>query len=124
MVQWWPGLNDAVSGIEFQEVTKQTAKETGLVIACGGGVVLDKENVSSLKENGVMIYLKVSPEIILERTKHYSHRPLLNVAEPKKKIQELLEARKDYYNQADLTIDTSDLNVEEVVDKILNIIKN
>jgi len=106
-----------------KEITKQVAKCKGLVIACGGGVVLDKENVDALKENGIVFYLKVSPEVILERTKQYTHRPLLNVDSPKKKIEELLEFRKPYYNQADYTVDTSELKIEEVVDKILNIVK-
>jgi len=106
-----------------KEITVKTAKEKGLVIACGGGVVLDKENVSALKENGIVIYLKASLEVILERTKKYSHRPLLNVDNPKKKIEGLLEYRKSYYEQADHIIDTSNLNIDEVVNKILEVIR-
>ena len=109
-------------GLE-KEITKQAAKGQSLVIACGGGVVLDKENVDALKANGIMFYLKASPGIILERTKSYAHRPLLNVDNPKKKIEELLEFRQPYYNHADYTIDTSNLKIEEVVDKILEIAK-
>ena len=106
-----------------KEITAKTAKRKGLVIACGGGVVLDKENVNVLKENSVMIYLKVSPELILERTRHYAHRPLLNVDNPKKKIEELLEYRKEYYEQAGYTIDTSNSNIDGVVNKILEVIR-
>ena len=106
-----------------KEIVLETAKEKGLVIACGGGVVLDKENVNALKENSIMIYLKVSPELILERTRHYTQRPLLNVDNPKKKIEKLLEYRKEYYEQADYTIDTSNSNIDEVVNKILEVIR-
>ena len=106
-----------------KQVTIETAKRSGLVIACGGGVVLNKENVEALKASGVMIYLKATPELILERTKNYKHRPLLNVDNPKKRIEELLEYRAPYYAQADVIIDTDKLSIDEVVDKILAIVK-
>lgn len=107
-----------------KEITQETAKSAGLVIACGGGVVLDKENIAALKENGIMIYLKADAEVILRRTQKHTHRPLLNVDAPKKKIEELLEFRALYYAEADFTIDTSNLSIEQAVDKVLEIVKN
>ena len=70
-----------------------------------------------------MIYLKAAPEIIFERTKKHAHRPLLNVDNPQKKIEELLEYRSKYYEQADYTIDTSNLKIDGVVNKIWEIIQ-
>lgn len=107
-----------------KEIAKETAKKPGLVIACGGGVVLDKENITVLKENGVMIYLKAAAEVILKRTQKCDHRPLLNVDDPKKKIEELLTLRAPYYAQADFTVDTSNLSIEQAVAKVLEIMKN
>ncbi|MBU4305887.1 MAG: shikimate kinase [Candidatus Omnitrophica bacterium] len=107
-----------------KEVVREMASRQGLIIACGGGVVLDEENIRNLKENGVIICLSARPEIIIERTKAYSHRPLLNVSGPQARIQELLRLRAPFYRRADYTVDTSDLSVEEVTAKILDWINN
>jgi len=101
-----------------KDIVSKVSSSSGKVIACGGGVVLDKENVDRLKNNGLMICLTARPEIILTRTKSYSHRPLLNVDNAKVKIKELLKKRQPYYTQADYTLDTSDLDIEGVVKNI------
>lgn len=88
------------------------------VIACGGGVVLDQENMRNLKDNGVVVCLTARPEVILMRTKNYRYRPLLNVSDPKAEIEELLKIRQPYYAKAEYTLDTSELQPEEVVKKI------
>jgi shikimate kinase len=97
-----------------KEIVAGAAAEQGLVIACGGGVVLDEANIHALKKNGVVVCLEARPDIILERTKSYVHRPLLNVPDPEMKITELLIRRKPFYAKADFSIDTSLLSVEEV----------
>ncbi|MFC1594585.1 shikimate kinase, partial [Candidatus Omnitrophota bacterium] len=57
----------------FRKIEKEATKEVALqpkrVIACGGGVVLDKENIANLKGTSTIIYLKTTPEVILKRTK-------------------------------------------------------
>ncbi|MBI4845464.1 MAG: shikimate kinase [Candidatus Omnitrophica bacterium] len=103
-----------------KQITAEVSAREGLVIACGGGVVLDKGNILNLKKNGIIICLKASPEVILERTRGQKHRPLLNVADPKKKIEELLVQREKFYAQADYAVDTSSLAKKTVVNKILN----
>ncbi len=103
-----------------KEVVKKVAQLNNFVIDAGGGVVLDKENIQDLKRNGKIVCLSASPEVILERTKRYYHRPLLNVEDPKAKIEELLKARAPFYTQADFTIDTTNLTVEAVVQEIQN----
>jgi len=111
----------------FRDVESQIVKEISdkesLVIDAGGGVVIREENVSHLKKNGILVCLKATPEVILERTKHVSHRPLLNVPNPKEKIQELLNKREPYYTRADYLVDTSNLSIKEVTEEILNIIR-
>lgn len=106
-----------------KEVIKEISQRDGLIIACGGGVVLDKENMSNLKRNGLVVYLQATAEVIFERTKSYAHRPLLNVEDPQREIVKILEQRLPFYSQADYAVDTSDLTIEEVVNKILEIIK-
>jgi shikimate kinase len=104
-----------------KKILKEVSKEKKFVVACGGGVVLDKDNIKIMKETGLMVCLSASPEVILERTSTYRHRPLLNVGNPKKQIELLLKLRATYYAQADKTIDTSKISVKEIVEKILKL---
>lgn len=108
----------------FRKVEKKIVAEISLgsdqIIACGGGVVLDGENVKNLKKDGFMICLEATPEVIINRTKNYKHRPLLNVDDPKLKIDELLKKRRPYYAKADHTVDTSGLSEQEVAIEILS----
>jgi shikimate kinase len=107
------------------EVTKRVAKKTGQVIACGGGMVLNKINVDRLRETSRMVYLKASPRKILERTSADTNdRPLLDVPDPVQRIRELLDFRKPFYERsADITINTSRLNIDKVADVITNRLK-
>lgn len=107
-----------------KEVVKKVAQGKDQVISTGGGVVLDRENISNLKKNGVIIYLWASPEVIRERMKKETHRPLLEGVNREKRIEELLDYRKPFYKKsADYIVDTSHLSVEEAVEKILKYLK-
>ncbi len=106
-----------------KQMVKQVSQGQNQVIACGGGVVIEKENIENLKKAGALIYLRASPEVLFNRIKGQTHRPLLKVDDQRKKIDELLKFRAALYTQADYTIDTSNLSVEDVVSKILEIIK-
>lgn len=102
-----------------KEIVKELSQKENLIIDCGGGVVLQQENIDRLKENGILIYLSTDPEVIYQRTKDQLHRPLLNVPNSQTKIQELLDQRKFYYEQAHFIIDTSHLSVDQSAQKIL-----
>jgi shikimate kinase len=104
-----------------KQVLKEVSREKEFVVACGGGIVIAPENIKVMKDSGILICLAASPEVILKRTSGYAHRPLLNVASPKKQIELLLKLRAPYYAQADKIIDTSRITVEKVVDKILKL---
>jgi shikimate kinase len=105
-----------------KRVLKEVAKEKKFVVACGGGIVLDKDNIAIMKNTGTLVCLSAAPEVILKRACGYAHRPLLNVKEPAKQIELLLKLRAPYYALADKTIDTSRVSLKEVVDNILKII--
>lgn len=116
-----------VSGEEYfrqreKEIVQELSQKENLIIDCGGGVVLQQENIDRLKENGILIYLSADPQVIYRRTKDRLHRPLLNVPNPQMKIRELLEQRKFYYEQAHCTIDTSDLSADQSAQKILKLL--
>ena len=107
------------------EVTKKIARKTGQVIACGGGMVLNKINTDRLRETSRMVYLTASPRKILERTSDgKNERPLLDVPDPAQRIREMLDFRKPFYQRsADITIDTSRLSIDKVADMIISRLK-
>lgn len=111
----------------FRQLEKDAVREVsgmeGVIIDCGGGVVLAAENLASLKKKGVVFYLKATPEVILSRVKNAAHRPLLKGLNPEATIRELLEKREPLYTQADHTIDCNAPSIDPVCRKILEIIE-
>lgn len=73
--------------------------ERDLVLATGGGVVLDAQNRKRLAETGLVIYLCVKPEELYARTRHDRNRPLLQVVDPLGKIRELHALRDPLYRE-------------------------
>ena len=112
--------------IAFREmeiaVTKEVAAGHDQVIACGGGMVLNKINVDRLKENGVVVCLTASPGAILRRTgKDADGRPLLVTPDRAGRIRELLKYRRPYYERAaDITINTTRLSIDAVAETIIS----
>ena len=102
------------------ELAKKVSQGEKQVIACGGGVVLNKINIDRLKKDSIIVYLTASPEIISRRTSSGRvERPLLKTVDKAQTIQELLAFRKPFYEQAaDITIDTSTLDINAVVEQI------
>jgi len=98
------------------------SEQSNLIMDCGGGIFLDPQNILQLKKSGIVFYLSASPETIEARTKGTKHRPLLNTADSKSVIVELLAKRKPYYEQADYVIDTDHKTNEQVCDEIEDII--
>jgi shikimate kinase len=103
------------------EVTKEIANKKNVVIACGGGIVLNTINIDRLKRESVIICLTASPAVILKRTSGEGDvRPLLKVTDRLKQIKTMLKNRQPFYRwAADITINTSGLTIASVADKIL-----
>ncbi len=103
----------------FRRLETKIVKEVTLldnyVISTGGGVVLREENIRALKKDALIICLFASPEVILKRTEGNENRPLLEMNNQKKRIEELLTLRKPFYEKADFSVDTSALDSEGVV---------
>ena len=112
----------------FRKVEKKAIKEVSLmrnvVIDAGGGAVLDPENIEDLKKHASLVCLWAEAETILERTKKYTHRPLLNVSDPLAKIKELIDYRKQFYERADYHVHTSRMTVDRVVSEIEGVLKD
>jgi shikimate kinase / 3-dehydroquinate synthase len=102
------------------EVIRDLSAQQGIVLATGGGAVLSAENRACLKTAGVVIYLRANVSSILVRTAHDKNRPLLQTADPRKKLEELTAQREPLYREiADLVIDTGRPNVQSMVQTIL-----
>ena len=103
------------------EVTKKVAKMENAVIACGGGLVLNKINIDRLRAGGSTVYLTASPSAILKRvSSEGGKRPLLEVDNPRLTIRELMGFRKPFYERAaDITINTSKLDINSVAEQII-----
>ena len=103
------------------DVIRDLTAQDGLVLATGGGAVLNPESRAYLAERGTVIYLRASIGSILQRTSHDKNRPLLQTADPRAKLEELLEQRDPLYREiADLVIDTGRPNVQSMVQTILD----
>jgi len=107
-----------------KEAVGKVSKLKGVILDCGGGIVLDQANIDKLKENGYLIYLSATPEFIYEQVKHKKNRPLLDVDDPKAKIKELLELRKAQYAQADQTVISDGKTIEQICDHIMEILND
>ena len=105
------------------EMVRKVSEMEDVVIDCGGGVVINEENIKNLKKKGPVVCLTASPAVIYERVKEHRHRPLLNVPDPKGAIARLLKERETFYARADFSIDTTPLTVEQVISKILTLLK-
>ena len=108
------------------EVTNEVSKDKNLVIACGGGIVLNKVNIERLRKSARMVYLTASPGVILKRVANEEgQRPLLEVDNPTLTIREMLSFRKPFYERAaDIKIDTSKLDINAVSEQIISKLKD
>ncbi len=110
----------------FRQVEKQVLNEILLkdnqVISTGGGVVKLEENLSILKEKSKVFYLDVPTDILYDRVKNNSDRPLLKDVDMKDKIDRLLEERLPLYEKAHYVIDANGIP-EYVVTKIIEKLK-
>lgn len=80
-------------------VIKDLLVKPQTVLSLGGGVVCRKVNRSLLKKKSFVIWLKAKPDVIHKRTSRNSSRPLLNVDDPKRRIDEIIRERENYYRQ-------------------------
>jgi len=106
------------------DLVAEVCHKDGLVIAPGGGAVIQQENVSLLKKNGFVVWLKGEAPILRARMLKEEHagkvRPSLTGSDSLAEIEEVLALRTPLYHQAaDLVVDTTDLAAEEVARAIM-----
>ena len=103
-------------------VLKSVAQEENAVISCGGGIVLNDENMKIIRETGSSVFLSASLDTIRKRLGDSTERPLLNglsAYEVPQKMEEILALRLPIYLSADITLDTNDKTAEVIVDELI-----
>lgn len=102
-----------------RRIVQELTRRSKTVIATGGGLPVNNDNLASLKSHALVVCLWASPEAIFERVRDHTHRPLLNEANPLEKIRQLLEVRGPYYRQADVLVSTEFRPLREVAAHIV-----
>ena len=104
---------------EAEELRRLAALEN-IVLATGGGAVLDPGNRALLRARGLVVYLHAQPKDLWQRTRHDKSRPLLRTADPRARAEELYQARDSLYREiADLVADTGRQSVNVLVNQLL-----
>lgn len=101
------------------EVIRDLASRPDIVLATGGGAVLNPDNRKVLAEHGLVLYLRASVDELYQRTRQDRNRPLLQIADPRARLAELYEQRDPLYREiADLVVDTSRQSVQHLAQQI------
>jgi len=102
------------------DVIRDLTEQENIVLATGGGAVLNADSRKYLHERGIVIYLRAGINSILQRTRHDKNRPLLRTADPRKKLEELESQRAPLYQEvAHVSIETGRPNVQFLVQSVL-----
>lgn len=98
-------------------------QQASLVLATGGGAILAPENRHMLRNRGLVVYLRADLDVLYKRLARDSKRPLLQTANPKQRIQDLIRQREPLYvSVADITFDTGNKQVSAVVNDLIELL--
>jgi shikimate kinase len=106
------------------QVIEELVSLKNIILSTGGGSVLSPVNRKALEDNGTIIYLKSTAEKLFKRTAEDKRRPLLQTEDRLGQIKKILSEREPYYlSMADEIIDTHDLGIKQIINKILKLIE-
>jgi shikimate kinase len=111
-----------------KKMIEEVSKEDNLVIALGGGAVLDPDNIVNLERNGFIIWLKADREVLQKRMSRdprtIASRPTLTGKGAVEELEEMIAYRDPFYDKASkIQFDTSALNIEALVENILVVLQ-
>jgi len=111
-----------------RKVISEISNNDDLVIAAGGGAIIEPDNVRALKRNGFIIWLRADVQVLLQRMakdlRTPTGRPSLTGKGALEELKEVLTQREDLYeNASEVQVDTSLLDVDEVVNNVLSILQ-
>ena len=103
-----------------KEMINDLTRQESIVLATGGGVILDPENRNHLKTRGTVIYLHAPLNKLFYRTSRDKKRPLLQTSDPQEKLRKIVEDRDPLYREtADLIVETENRTVQQAVNYIV-----
>ncbi|HEU4851302.1 MAG TPA: bifunctional shikimate kinase/3-dehydroquinate synthase AroKB [Telluria sp.] len=103
------------------DVIRDLTSQDDIILATGGGAILDPGSRALLRERGTVVYLRSTVNSILQRTSHDKNRPLLQTADPRRRLEELQSQREPLYREiAHIVVDTGRPNVQSMVQTILS----
>ncbi len=110
-----------------KRMIEEISREDNLVIALGGGAVLDADNVVNLERNGLIVWLKADPEVLRKRIGEDDRtsvsRPTLTGKGTMEELEEVMAYRNRFYEKAGkIQLETSSLDAEAVVERLLAIL--
>ena len=89
------------------EVIGRLLRGNPCVLSTGGGAFLSERNRAQIREAGVSVWLRADLDLLWQRVRHKTTRPLLRTANPRRTLSELYTARLPFYEMADLAVDAS-----------------
>lgn len=102
------------------EVLGRLLRGTPCVLSTGGGAFLAEGNRALITATGISVWLRADLDLLWQRVRHKTTRPLLRTANPRETLRALYEARLPFYQMADLTVDSSaDLSVEDMAHRVI-----
>ncbi len=114
-----------------REAIRKACRQRQIVIAIGGGAIVDPQNYELLAKTGLIVCLEAKPETIYERlfreaacSPETEVRPLLATDKPLERIRELKASRQSYYANVDWTVHTDNLNVGQVAEEVIRVLHN
>lgn len=106
------------------ETLSSLAKKRGLVVATGGGIIGRPQNWTLMRQMGPVVYLRAAWPTLRARISGCTNRPLAGPDRSEEQVVALLRRRQSLYEQADLTVDTDDKTLAEVVEEVWRGIKD
>lgn len=101
------------------KVIADLSNESDLIVATGGGAVLRPENRVALRQGGTVVYLHAVPRLLYERTRLDPNRPLLQVSDPLRKLEELFAERDPLYREvADIVVNSLGGSISQLVRQV------
>ena len=108
-----------------KEMIDELTRQQGIVLATGGGAILDPDNRANLNARGIVVYLETTVDQQLERTAFDRNRPLLQTDDRRQKLETLMQERSPLYREvADIVVATSGQPPRRVVKRILRELEN
>jgi shikimate kinase len=106
------------------EVLARLLRGAPCILSTGGGAFLSEMNRSLIRDAGTAVWLRADLDLLWQRVRHKTTRPLLRTSNPRETLRQLYEARVPFYSQADITVDSAaDLSIDDMAAKVIAALK-